>query len=560
MPGRTHDQVARPRYPGPVLAVDNLQVTYTTRSGTTPALRGVSLAIDAGEAFGLVGERGCGKSTLAFALMRSLERAGRVTGGQILFQGQDLLALSDAAWRGIRGQRMTMVSQDPQSTLNPSLVIGTQLAEVFRVHRCMDKPAAWAAAERMLEHVQIADAAAVLRRYPHQLSGDLPQRVGLALALATDPDLLIMDEPTTELDVTVEAAVLELVADLRRAFHTAILLISHDMGVIAGVCDRIGVLYAGEVVEQGSVQDIVHAPRHPYTVGLLESLPRLGQHRSGSPAWGADWASPDRPGPTGLRWQPQARSALRLPRSLPAQGPAPLAIPPGCPFAPRCPLARPACREGHPNLAVVSATQLSRCFFWHDVRRPDEAPSAGIDVYERFPATRQAAAAAHARPALTPLRRGGRVGAEPLSTPDLVAQARFTDVPHNAMPRPRPRLRRVTTAAVVGAVVLLLLLLAAVTAHVLTTSAHKPVVPPLIWSQPAVPSSTSLPALGWLSVLAVAVLLALLVEKQRVVGIPDGRARKLSRALTIAILPLLGALAVNVLVEVAGSISQGGQP
>ena len=152
------------------------------------------------------------------------------------------------------------------------------------------------------------------------------------------------------------------------------------------------------------------------------------------------------------------------------------------------------------------------------------------------------------------------MGAEPLSTPDLVAQARFTDVPHNAMPRPRPRLRRVTTAAVVGAVVLLLLLLAAVTAHVLTTSAHKPVVPPLIWSQPAVPSSTSLPALGWLSVLAVVVLLMLLIEKQRVAGASGGRERRLSRVLNIAILPLLGALAVNVLVEVAGSISQGGQP
>src|ERR671936_2027152 len=194
-PVRTREQASQPRHTGP-----------------TPALRGVSIEIEAGEAFGLVGESGCGKSTLAFAVMRYLGRAGRVTGGQVLFQGQDLLALSDVALHGIRGRRMTMVYQDPQSSLNPSLVIGRQLAEVFRVHRRMDKAAAWSAAARMLEKVQIADAAAVLRRYPHQLSGGMQQRVVIAMALATDPDLLIMDEPTTGLDVTVEAAVLDLVA------------------------------------------------------------------------------------------------------------------------------------------------------------------------------------------------------------------------------------------------------------------------------------------------------------------------------------------------------------
>src|SRR2546423_6492320 len=175
------EQASRPRNTGPVLAVDNLQVTYTNRSGTTPALRGVSLKIHAGEALGLVGESGCGKSTLAFAVMRYLGRAGRVTGGQILFQGQSLLALSDAALRSIRGQRMTMVYQDPQSALNLSLVIGRQLAEVFRVHRRMAKSAAWSAAERMLGKVQIADAAAVMRRYPHQLSRGMQPRVVIAM-------------------------------------------------------------------------------------------------------------------------------------------------------------------------------------------------------------------------------------------------------------------------------------------------------------------------------------------------------------------------------------------
>jgi oligopeptide/dipeptide ABC transporter ATP-binding protein len=429
------------RYPGPVLAVDNLQVTYTDQSGTTPVLRAVSLEIDVGEALGLVGERGCGKSTLAFALMRSLGRAGRVTGGQILFQGHDLLALSDAAWRRIRGRRMTLVSQAPQSLLNPSLAIGTQLAEVFRVHWRMDKPAAWAAAERMLEQVQIADAAAVLRRYPHQLTGDLQQRVGLALALATDPDLLIMDEPTTGLDVTVEAAVLDLVADLRRAFHFAILLISHNLDVIARVCDRVGVLYAGAVVEQGTVEDIVRAPRHPYTVDLLESLPHPDQHRRGSPGRDAHRASPDRPGPAGLRCQPQARSALRLLRPLPGQGPSPQATPPGCTFAPRCPLARPACSEGQPDLEVVSTTQLSRCFFWQEVGRPDVVPGVGIDD-----GTRQAEAADHALPALTPLLHRGHLRSEPLSTPNPVVHARGTYVPRPALLRWPTWLRRLSVS------------------------------------------------------------------------------------------------------------------
>lgn len=362
-----------PRHLGPVLVVDDLRVTYTNRSGETPALRGVSLEIQPGEAFGLVGESGCGKSTLAFAVIRYLGRGGRVTGGRILFQGQNLLTLSDAALRGIRGRRITMVYQDPQSALNPSIVIGEQVAEVFRLQQGMGTAAAWAAAEGMLRKVQMADAAAVMRRYPHQLSGGMQQRVVIAMALATDPDLLIMDEPTTGLDVTVEAAVLELVADLRREFHSAILLISHNLGVIARVCDRVGVMYSGEIVEQGSVEDIYLAPRHPYTVGLLESLPRLGQHRRGAAG------------------QPL--------RPIPGRVPSPRALPPGCYFAPRCPLARPACNEGHPALETVSATQLSRCFFWEEVRRPEPEE----EVSGQGDEDRVAAVEAGGSPGLTPL-------------------------------------------------------------------------------------------------------------------------------------------------------------
>jgi peptide/nickel transport system ATP-binding protein len=337
---------------GTVLAVEDLHVTYTNRSGATPALRGVSLQIAEGEAFGLVGESGCGKSTLAFAVMRYLGRGGRVTGGRILYQGQDLLTLSDGALRGIRGRRITMVYQDPQSSLNPSIVVGEQLAEVFRLQLRQDRETAWASAERILGQVKVADAAAVMRRYPHQLSGGMQQRVVIAMALATDPDLLIMDEPTTGLDVTVEAAVLDLVADLRQEFRSAIFLISHNLGVIARVCDRVGVMYAGEIVEQGTAEEIFLAPRHPYTVGLLGSLPRLGQHR--------------RAGGSG-----EDVTVVQV-RPIPGRMPSPRAMPPGCAFAPRCFMARPACDATHPPLERIGSTQLSRCLFWQEVRQPED--------------------------------------------------------------------------------------------------------------------------------------------------------------------------------------------
>ena len=335
---------------GPVLSVEDLAVAYTNREGTTPALRGVSLQIQPGEAFGLVGESGCGKSTLAFAAMRYLGRGGRATGGRILYQGRDLLSLPDEELRTIRGRRISMVYQDPASSLNPSLVVGEQIAEIFRFQLRMSARDAWVASERMLAKVQVADAGAVMRRYPHQLSGGMQQRVVIAMALATDPDLLIMDEPTTGLDVTVEAAVLDLVADLRREFHTAILLISHNLGVIARVCDRVGVMYAGEIVEQGTVEEIFLAPRHPYTVGLLGSLPRLGQRRGG--------------GQTGI--------AIDRVRPIPGRMPSPRAMPPGCAFAPRCALARPACDQQHPPLIPIGATQSSRCLYWSEVHRPVE--------------------------------------------------------------------------------------------------------------------------------------------------------------------------------------------
>jgi peptide/nickel transport system ATP-binding protein len=252
-----------------------------------------------------------------------------------------------------------MVYQDPQSSLNPSIVVGEQLAEVFRLQLRQDRETAWASTERILGKVKVADAAAVMRRYPHQLSGGMQQRVVIAMALATDPDLLIMDEPTTGLDVTVEAAVLDLVADLRQEFRSAILLISHNLGVIARVCDRVGVMYAGEIVEQGTAEEIFLSPRHPYTIGLLGSLPRLGQHRR-----------------TGAGEDTQVLQV----RPIPGRMPSPRAMPPGCAFAPRCFMARPACNASHPALAQIGSTQRSRCLFWEEVRQP------GDEVQERRPA------------------------------------------------------------------------------------------------------------------------------------------------------------------------------
>jgi peptide/nickel transport system ATP-binding protein len=230
-------------------------------------------------------------------------------------------------------------------------VIGRQLAGVFRLHERLNWAEALSASEQMLHKVQIADPPAVMRRYPHQLSGGMLQRAVIAMALASGPDLLLLDEPTTSLDVTVEAAVLELVAALRREFRSAVLLISHNLGVIARVCDRVAVMYAGEIVEEGTVEEVYEAPRHPYTVGLLGSLPVLGERR---PTPGA---APD-----------GAARARRL-TPIPGHIPSPAMMPPGCTFAPRCPIARDACAERRPDLEPVSATQHSRCFFWSQVRK-----------------------------------------------------------------------------------------------------------------------------------------------------------------------------------------------
>ncbi|MEP7359052.1 MAG: ABC transporter ATP-binding protein, partial [Anaerolineales bacterium] len=305
----------------PVIKVENVAIAYDTRQGPVRAVRDVSFEIHRGETLGLVGESGCGKSTVAYGLVNYLGRNGKIAAGDIIFQGQSLVNRSQEELRKLRGDQIAMVYQDPMTSLNPVLPIGQQMTEVLTVHRGLAKEEARQRCLEMLKRVYMPDPQKVLERYPHQISGGQQQRVVIAIALLNNPALLIMDEPTTALDVTVEAAVLDLVADLRRDFDTAILFISHNLGVVARVCDRVGVMYAGELVEMATVAEIFANPRHPYTQGLIRCLPRLGRSKASSVLY-------------------------------PIRGrvPAPDKLPPGCVFEPRCDYARDACREQRPAL------------------------------------------------------------------------------------------------------------------------------------------------------------------------------------------------------------------
>jgi len=341
----------------PALELDDLGVAFRVRGRWLQVLRGVSLTIPAGGSYGLVGESGCGKSTTALAIMRYLPRNGRVTSGSMHVGGADLLAMSEREVRRYRSQVVSMVYQNPGAALNPSLRVGDQVAEAFEA---AGAPAAGARerAYEMLARVQIADPASVMRRYPHQLSGGMQQRALIAMALAPEPALLVLDEPTTGLDATVEAEVLDLVTALREELGTSILFISHNLAVVRRMCDRVGVLYAGRLVEEGPADEVFLDPRHPYTVGLLRCLPRGGVGKS------------ERPLDT-------------IPGLLPELG----ADLPGCVFADRCALVRDICREEEPPLHPVSPGRVSRCHFWADAHElPHSAqarPAAGAARADR---------------------------------------------------------------------------------------------------------------------------------------------------------------------------------
>jgi oligopeptide/dipeptide ABC transporter ATP-binding protein len=316
-----------------LLEVSNLRTYFTTDAGTAKSVDGVSFSIEKGEVLGIVGESGCGKSVTSLSIMRLIpEPPGMIMpGSSIKLNGEELVTASRKRMQEVRGNDVAMIFQEPMTSLNPVFTIGDQIAESLRLHKKMSKRAARDAAIEALRLVGIPDPEQRVDNYPHQLSGGQRQRVMIAIALSCEPDLLIADEPTTALDVTIQAQILELLAELRERLGMAIMLITHDLGVVKQVCDRVIVMYAGEVVEQATTTELFADPRHPYTQGLMQAMPRLGDHRE--------------------------RLAV-----IPGMVPSPTQWPQGCRFNTRCPYAWPKTREEHPELFEVSATHWSRCW------------------------------------------------------------------------------------------------------------------------------------------------------------------------------------------------------
>ncbi|WP_447039767.1 ABC transporter ATP-binding protein [Streptomyces sp. DSM 118878] len=330
-----------------LLEVRDLYVEFRTRDGVAHAVNGVDYSVAAGETLAVLGESGSGKSVTAQAIMGILDTPpGKITSGEILFRGRDLLRLKEEERRKVRGAEMAMIFQDALSSLNPVLSVGAQLGEMFVVHKGMSRKDARARAVELMDRVRIPAAGERVGQYPHQFSGGMRQRIMIAMAMALEPALIIADEPTTALDVTVQAQVMELLAELQREMNMGLILITHDLGVVADVADTIAVMYAGRIVERAPVHEIYRAPAHPYTLGLLESIPRLDQ-------------------------KGQDLYAIKgLPPNL-------MNIPPGCPFHPRCPMAQDVCRTDDPPLARVTyegltAERRSACHFWKETL--DAAP------------------------------------------------------------------------------------------------------------------------------------------------------------------------------------------
>ncbi|MFE7427391.1 ABC transporter ATP-binding protein [Streptomyces sp. NPDC057545] len=327
----------------PVLEVRDLHVEFKTREGIVKAVNGVNYSVRAGETLAVLGESGSGKSVTAQAIMGILDSPpGRVAKGEILFQGQDILQLPENERRKLRGPKMAMIFQDALSALNPVYSVGNQLGEMFRVHQGMSKKDAKAKAIELMDRVKIPAAGSRVNDYPHQFSGGMRQRIMIAMALALEPDLIIADEPTTALDVTVQAQVMDLLAELQREYNMGLILITHDLGVVADVADKIAVMYAGRIVEQSPIHELYKRPAHPYTRGLLDSIPRLDQKGH------------------------ELYAIKGLPPNL-------LKAPSGCAFNPRCPKAQDICRTDVPALLPVAETdgtelagRSSACHFWKE--------------------------------------------------------------------------------------------------------------------------------------------------------------------------------------------------
>ncbi|SCG34256.1 oligopeptide transport system ATP-binding protein [Micromonospora halophytica] len=326
---------------GRLLEVDDLRVEFRTRDGVAKVINGVTYHVDAGETLAVLGESGSGKSVTAQTIMGILDMPpGFVTGGQVRFHGKDMLKMSAEERRRIRGEGIAMIFQDSLSALNPVFTVGFQIAEQFRIRRGMSRADAKKRAIEMLDQVKIPNAKGRFNNFPHQFSGGMRQRAMIAMSLALDPEVLIADEPTTALDVTVQAQIMDLLGELQRERRMGMILITHDLGVVADVADRIAVMYAGRIVEEADVYDLYAKPAHPYTLGLLDSIPRLDEKGQ------------------------QLRTIKGLPPNL-------MNIPPGCPFNPRCAMAQPVCREKLPPLLQIGAGRASACHFAEELVNRD---------------------------------------------------------------------------------------------------------------------------------------------------------------------------------------------
>lgn len=322
-----------------LLEVRNLKTYFYTDAGVVKAVDGVDFTVGVGEVLGLVGESGCGKSVTSLSIMRLISIPGKVIEGEILFDGRDLLKLSESDMVHVRGNRISMIFQQPQSSLNPVFKVGDQVAEVLQIHQSMNKAESWEKAVDLLRLVGIPDPESKANCYPHEMSGGQAQRVMIAMALAMNPQLLIADEPTTALDVTIQAQILDLMRDLRSRLDTSVILITHDLGVISEMADRVAVMYAGRIVEQTDIRTLFRRPLHPYTQGLLASIPVLGQ----------------------------VKSVLDV---IPGTVPNLINLPPGCRFAPRCRSRLEhrlkICTEIEPELDPVETEHVVRCWLYHN--------------------------------------------------------------------------------------------------------------------------------------------------------------------------------------------------